>query len=132
MNKCQSEFEFEKVSVEDENEAREKARKRKLGNIKFIGELFRRKLLPEKIIHDCIKSLIDTIREKIKTNEVVLYESSSEVLCKLMTTVGKFIDNEKGKQYVEQYFAALKKFQGNSVAFKPRIRFMFQVCPKFF
>lgn len=111
----------------DPSEVKEKGRKRKLGNVVFIGELFKRKLLPEKIIHDCIKSLIEITREKSKSNEINACESNAEILCKLISSVGKLIDTEKGKQFIEQYFSAFRKFQANTAVFKPRIKFMFQV-----
>ncbi len=35
-----------------------KARRRMLGNIQFIGELFKEKMLTEKIMHECIVKLL--------------------------------------------------------------------------
>uniref|UniRef100_A0A8C5H1U1 Eukaryotic translation initiation factor 4 gamma 1-like n=1 Tax=Gouania willdenowi TaxID=441366 RepID=A0A8C5H1U1_GOUWI len=84
LNRCQKEFEkdkdddeiFEKkqkeldaASGEEEKqrlreeleEAKDKARRRSLGNIKFIGELFKLKMLTEVIMHDCIVKLLSTI-----------------------------------------------------------------------
>jgi hypothetical protein len=64
FSQCQREFEASKIDIQpsatqsaEETEAlRSKAKSRKLGNIKFIGELFKRKMLSEKIIHfNCIQ-----------------------------------------------------------------------------
>lgn len=37
--------------------ATEKRKRRKLGNVKFIGELFKATLISERIIHECIKGM---------------------------------------------------------------------------
>ena len=37
------------------------ARKRSLGNIRFIGFLFVQKLLSEKIMHTCIQQLLQSV-----------------------------------------------------------------------
>uniref|UniRef100_A0A673JFE8 Eukaryotic translation initiation factor 4 gamma 1-like n=1 Tax=Sinocyclocheilus rhinocerous TaxID=307959 RepID=A0A673JFE8_9TELE len=81
LNRCQKEFEkdqdddeiFEQkqkeldAAAEEEErqrlkeeleEAKNKARRRSLGNIKFIGELFKLKMLTEPIMHDCIVKLL--------------------------------------------------------------------------
>ncbi len=39
-----------------------KARRRMLGNIQFIGELFKEKMLTEKIMHECIVKLLGNVR----------------------------------------------------------------------
>lgn len=67
-------------------EARDKARRRSLGNIKFIGELFKLKMLTEPIMHDCVVKLL-------KNHD----EESLECLCRLLSTIGKDLDFEKAK-----------------------------------
>lgn len=57
LNKCQTEFEGpppvpEGLSPEEKAEHEKKLKARQLGNIKFIGELFKRKMLTEKIMHE--------------------------------------------------------------------------------
>ncbi|NXJ72070.1 IF4G1 factor, partial [Rostratula benghalensis] len=77
----------EKARMKDElEEARDKARRRSLGNIKFIGELFKLKMLTEAIMHDCVVKLL-------KNHD----EESLECLCRLLTTIGKDLDFEKAK-----------------------------------
>lgn len=67
-------------------EARDQARRRSLGNIKFIGELFKLKMLTEPIMHDCVVKLL-------KNHD----EESLECLCRLLSTIGKDLDFEKAK-----------------------------------
>lgn len=72
--------------IEELQEAVDSARRRSLGNIKFIGELFKLKMLTEVIMHDCIVKLL-------KNHD----EESLECLCRLLSTIGKDLDFEKAK-----------------------------------
>lgn len=71
---------------EELEDAKDKARRRSIGNIKFIGELFKLKMLTEAIMHDCVVKLL-------KNHD----EESLECLCRLLTTIGKDLDFEKAK-----------------------------------
>ena len=53
---------------------------------RFIGELFKLKMLTEGIMHDCLLKLL-------RSND----EDSLECLCRLVTTVGKELDHAKAK-----------------------------------
>ncbi|XP_028974972.2 eukaryotic translation initiation factor 4 gamma 1a isoform X4 [Esox lucius] len=136
LNRCQKEFEkdqdddviFEAKQKEmeaakeeekaglkaDLEEARDKARRRSLGNIKFIGELFKLKMLTEAIMHDCIVKLL-------KNHD----EESLECLCRLLSTIGKDLDFEKAKPRMDQYFAQMDKIIKEKKT-SSRIRFMLQ------
>ncbi|XP_004713491.1 eukaryotic translation initiation factor 4 gamma 1 isoform X3 [Echinops telfairi] len=137
LNRCQKEFEkdkdddevFEKKQKEmDEaataeergrlkeelEEARDIARRRSLGNIKFIGELFKLKMLTEAIMHDCVVKLL-------KNHD----EESLECLCRLLTTIGKDLDFEKAKPRMDQYFNQMEKIIKEKKT-SSRIRFMLQ------
>ncbi|XP_070399456.1 eukaryotic translation initiation factor 4 gamma 1 isoform X6 [Nothobranchius furzeri] len=137
LNRCQKEFEkdkdddeiFEKkqkeleaASVEEEKqrlveelaEAKDKARRRSMGNIKFIGELFKLKMLTEVIMHDCILKLL-------KNHD----EESLECLCRLLSTIGKDLDFEKAKPRMDQYFNQMEKIIKERKT-SSRIRFMLQ------
>uniref|UniRef100_A0A8D2AJD8 Eukaryotic translation initiation factor 4 gamma 1 n=1 Tax=Sus scrofa TaxID=9823 RepID=A0A8D2AJD8_PIG len=137
LNRCQKEFEkdkdddevFEKKQKEmDEaataeergrlkeelEEARDTARRRSLGNIKFIGELFKLKMLTEAIMHDCVVKLL-------KNHD----EESLECLCRLLTTIGKDLDFEKAKPRMDQYFNQMEKIIKEKKT-SSRIRFMLQ------
>ncbi|KAL0973365.1 hypothetical protein UPYG_G00202500 [Umbra pygmaea] len=137
LNRCQKEFEkdkdddviFEKKQIEldaaateEEKErlkaeledAKDKARRRSLGNIKFIGELFKLKMLTEAIMHDCIVKLL-------KNHD----DESLECLCRLLSTIGKDLDFEKAKPRMDQYFAQMDKIVKEKKT-SSRIRFMLQ------
>ena len=57
-----------------------------MGNMRFIGELYKLRILTENIMHECILKLL-----KAKDDE------SLECLCNLMATIGKDLDHEKAK-----------------------------------
>ncbi|XP_029971528.1 eukaryotic translation initiation factor 4 gamma 1a isoform X2 [Salarias fasciatus] len=105
--------ERERLRVELE-EARDKARRRSLGNIKFIGELFKLKMLTEAIMHDCVVKLL-------KNHD----EESLECLCRLLSTIGKDLDFEKAKPRMDQYFNQMDKIIKERKT-SSRIRFMLQ------
>lgn len=67
-------------------QAKHKACEHSLGTVRFIGELFKLKMVTEAIIHSCLVKLIK--------NEHGL---SLECLCKLLSTVGKDLDTEAGR-----------------------------------
>ena len=69
----------EKKNISLEYEAQEmKLRRRSLGNIRFIGELYKIRMLNGKIMHECIRKLLNLTDEE-----------SLECLCRLVTTVGQ-------------------------------------------
>ncbi|CAB1443271.1 unnamed protein product, partial [Pleuronectes platessa] len=80
---CQREVEKDKVELQ---EAKYITRWRSTGNIKFIGELFKVKMLNEPIIHDCLVKLLTNYDEV-----------SLECLCRLLTTIGKDLDSDEAK-----------------------------------
>jgi translation initiation factor 4G len=106
LNKCQEEFERadrynemnESLDAAAKANKTRRVRNRMLGNIKFIGELFALKILNEKIMHDCVKRLLE-IKE----------EDTIECLCTLMATIGKLLDREKARHYMDYYFDQMKQ-----------------------
>ena len=126
VTSCQKEFErdymegFDKTKYETEYaaatndedrkqlklkfEAQErKARRRSLGNIRFIGELYNLKMLTDRIMHEIINKLIHQVDEE-----------SLECLCWLFNTIGKTLEqatnaklsapaNDDGKKNVSCY-----------------------------
>ncbi|KAM7445324.1 regulation of mRNA cap binding [Porites harrisoni] len=138
LSRCQKEFEKEKSDekriheklehlskeglTEEELEAKKKelqneehlAKRRTLGNIRFIGELFKLKMLTESIMHDCVVKLL-------KSND----EASFECLCKLLFTIGKDLDHAKAKPRVDQYFTQINKIIQARIT-SSRVRFMMQ------
>ncbi|XP_013390980.1 eukaryotic translation initiation factor 4 gamma 1 isoform X3 [Lingula anatina] len=141
LNKCQREFEqnnedetenetekqkklkeLEEADTEEKkkliqmqiDEKEMKARRRSLGNIKFIGELFKLEMLTEAIMHNCLFKLL-------KAGD----EESIECLCRLMSTVGKLIDHPKAKPKVDQYFNRMNQIVQQRKT-SSRVRFMLQ------
>ncbi|KAM4693285.1 eukaryotic translation initiation factor 4 gamma 1 isoform 2-T3 [Discoglossus pictus] len=137
LNRCQKEFEKDKdddevferkqkemdaaATPEEKTrlsealvEARDIARRRSLGNIKFIGELFKLKMLTEAIMHDCVVKLL-------KNHD----EESLECLCRLLSTIGKDLDFERAKPRMDQYFNQMDKIIKERKT-SSRIRFMLQ------
>uniref|UniRef100_A0AAY4EB52 Eukaryotic translation initiation factor 4 gamma 3-like n=1 Tax=Denticeps clupeoides TaxID=299321 RepID=A0AAY4EB52_9TELE len=137
LNRCQKEFEKDKLDddvfekkqreleaatsaterdrlQEELEEAKDKARRRSIGNIRFIGELFKLKMLTEAIMHDCVVKLL-------KNHD----EESLECLCRLLTTIGKDLDFEKAKPRMDQYFNQMDKIVKERKT-SSRIRFMLQ------
>ncbi|ONI22285.1 hypothetical protein PRUPE_2G118700 [Prunus persica] len=131
LNKCQEEFERGereqeeankadeegevKQSEEEREEKRIKARRRMLGNIRLIGELYKKKMLTERIMHECIKKLLG--------QQLTPDEEDIEALCKLMSTIGEMIDHPKAKEHIDAYFDRMKSLS-NNVKLSSRVRFM--------
>lgn len=105
----------------DEEEEKSKAKHHVLGNIKFIGELYRLDLLPESILHKCIKQLI-----KSKTRNDSDLSKDLECLCQILTTCGRKLDHEKAKYLMNQYFKRMQYLYDKKSFLPPRIRFMLQ------
>ena len=110
LTKCQAEFERDKKDDEEHDQKQKavdeaatpeekkqleeelvvfttKARKRSLGNIRFIGELFKLSMLSETIMHECIVRLLKSTSD----------EESLECFARLITTTGKELDSPKAK-----------------------------------
>ncbi|CAL0329515.1 unnamed protein product [Lupinus luteus] len=130
LNKCQEEFERGekeqeeankvdegevKQSDEEREERRVKARRRMLGNIRLIGELYKKRMLTERIMHECIKKLLGQYQDPD--------EEDIEALCKLMSTIGEMIDHPKAKVHMDAYFDRMKVFS-NNMNLSSRVRFM--------
>lgn len=75
---------------DDEDERRRMAKRKMLGNIKFIGELGKLEMLSENILHLCIKQLL--VKRKGEDNSEDL-----ECLCQIMRTCGRILDTDKGE-----------------------------------
>ncbi|XP_057450984.1 eukaryotic translation initiation factor 4G-like isoform X2 [Lotus japonicus] len=130
LNKCQEEFErgereqeeankVEEDGIKQSDEEREakrvKARRRMLGNIRLIGELYKKRMLTERIMHECIKKLLGQYQDPD--------EEDVEALCKLMSTIGEMIDHPKAKEHMDAYFERMKIFS-NNINLSSRVRFM--------
>ncbi|XP_046742564.1 eukaryotic translation initiation factor 4 gamma 3-like isoform X8 [Diprion similis] len=97
----------------DEEERR--IRVKSVGNIRFIGELFKQGMLTTNIMHRCIRHLLSQIDEE-----------NLECLCKLLSTIGK--DLESKSQNLSDYFKQMLDIVNRKSAGKvsSRVRFMLQ------
>uniref|UniRef100_A0A7N0UPI3 Eukaryotic translation initiation factor 4G n=1 Tax=Kalanchoe fedtschenkoi TaxID=63787 RepID=A0A7N0UPI3_KALFE len=130
LNKCQEEFERGEREQEEANrsedsemtqtkeereERRVQARGRMLGNIRLIGELFKKKMLTEKIMHECIRKLLGQHQNPD--------EEDIEALCKLMSTIGEMIDHPVAKPHMDAYFDRMDMLSVD-MNLSSRVRFM--------
>jgi translation initiation factor 4G len=114
----------------DEREAKEtdmdefvlKLKLRKLGNIRFVGELYKQGLITTKIMHKCIQHLMaeHDADEKCVAWKQCPDEQDLELLCKFLQTIGSTLE-AKG-QSLDSYFAQLEILSGVK-ALDSRIRF---------
>jgi len=121
LNKCQHEFEQESTlsEVEDDIE-RGKIKRRMLGNIKFIGELYLKRMLMDKIMFFCIANLVTPDPPD---------EEDIEALCNLIQTIGAALENSsaKAKPQLDSCFAQLKRIkEAKPPLLQSRYRFMIQ------
>jgi translation initiation factor 4G len=121
LNRCQEEFERgwkldlpdkpagergeekteEAVMLSDEYYIAAAAKRRGLGLIQFIGELYKLGMLTERIMHECVKKLVDYTG--------VPDEAEIESLTKLLKTIGGNLDStEKGRPMMDVYFTRIK------------------------
>jgi len=101
LNQCQAEFERENnqdpeevakmTDVEREKNVRS-MKKRMLGTIRLIGELYKRKMLSSTIMTSCVFILFGDVKNP--------QEENVEALCKLFTTVGKILEQDKSNKKV--------------------------------
>lgn len=120
LSRCQNEFEKNKVDesareiklkeIEEctdpekkkelqfilEEEER-KIRVKSVGNVRFIGELFKQGMLTTNIMMQCLQMLLQSIEEE-----------SLECLCKLLTTIGRDLEKNK-KQDLKPTFVKMQE-----------------------
>ena len=119
LNRCQEEFERgwktqlpdpkegatqkpgEAVMLSDEYYIAAAAKRRGLGLVQFIGELYKLGMLTERIMHECVRKLVDY--------SGVPDEAEVESLSKLLRTIGGNLDaSEKGKLLMDAYFQRIQ------------------------
>ncbi|KAF4441501.1 translation initiation factor 4G [Fusarium austroafricanum] len=123
LNRCQEEFERgwtvnlpEKPEEEDESAGKKTgeaallsdeyyaaaaAKRRGLGLVQFIGELYKLGMLTERIMHECVHKLVDY--------KGVPDEAEVESLSKLLRTIGGNLDStEKGRPMMDAYFQRIQ------------------------
>ncbi|KAG1718157.1 armadillo-type protein [Suillus lakei] len=127
LNRCQEDFErgwcaregtaANDTTGSDEYYAAQKVKRQGLGLITFIGELFKVRMLTERIMHECVKKLLGNV-ENTEEEEI-------ESLCQLLKTVGQLLDTPKACAHMDVYFARMKELAG-SLNISTRMQFMLQ------
>lgn len=129
ISKCEDEFERRRKATEDfeskneltDEEYEQKAivKQKMLGNIKFICELGKKRLLQEEILHECIRGLLSKKKERPIQDQA----QDLECLCQIMRTIGSLLDVQASKNLMNQYFERIDLFS-KKPELPPRIRFM--------
>jgi hypothetical protein len=138
LNRCQQEFErpsqgkcaeWQQLSEEDRFIHQTKEKRRMLGNVDFVGQLFLHGLLAEKTLHHCFKLLLENHYAKFdsfsKKGAPPPQDSDFDQLesfCKLLTTVGRTVDRPQAKQFMDSYFSYLQQIMGQPTII-PRMKF---------
>jgi hypothetical protein len=123
-----------KEKEEELNFRKIKIKKQMLGNIKFIGQLYKKGLLKEKIMRSCIGTLLKleedkTIRSKNPEykdhGDTDLDEDDHEALGNMFATIGKTIDTPQAKEFMTVCFTKMRKFSDDK-KLSSRVRFMYK------
>ena len=117
LNRCQEEFERgwrlelgdkpegeteEAKMLSDEYYKEAAAKRRGLGLVRFIGELYKLGMLTERIMHECVKKLVDY--------EGVPDEAEVESLTNLLRTIGQPLDSTmNGPKMMDAYFMKISE-----------------------
>jgi translation initiation factor 4G len=130
LNRCQEEFERgwevnlpeapeegkEATMLSDEYYIAAAAKRKGLGLIQFIGELYKLGMLTLRIMHECVLKLLDF--------EGLPDESAIESLVKLLRTVGATMESaEAGPKMINMYFERVEKVM-NMEGLNSRLQFM--------
>lgn len=132
LAKCRVEFESRTAAQEAfdsrdgsltdaEEEQRQSAKRKMLGNIKFIGELGKLGMLQSAILHMCIQQLL----ERKRRGGLREMAEDLECLCQIMRTCGRILDTDKAKPLMDQYFDRMAAYAINQELLS-RNRFMLQ------
>ncbi|XP_071572693.1 eukaryotic translation initiation factor 4 gamma isoform X3 [Temnothorax nylanderi] len=116
IDECNDPEKKKELQLALEEEER-RIRIKSVGNIRFIGELYRQQILTTKIMHRCIRHLLEQ-------ND----EDNLECLCKLLTTIGKDLELKGPAEEMQDYFSRMQELvarKGHS-KISSRIRFMLQ------
>mmetsp|Transcript_15585 Transcript_15585/g.20512 ORF Transcript_15585/g.20512 Transcript_15585/m.20512 type:complete len:1158 (-) Transcript_15585:483-3956(-) len=152
LNQCQKEFEqedkyaqlekeekglHEKLKTETVTEEQNKiklelaeveykksrTKQRILGNINFIGELFKKGIITTRVMVSCITHL--TGQQSADGEENVPDEENVECLCKLLTTMGKDLEGKKDQaNFLDHVFQVLHSYSEDKKHYDARHRFM--------
>jgi len=100
-----TEFALKEVEITDEQG---KLKRRMLGNIRFVGELYKQQLLSTKVMNDCIRDLLGSPEAGWKEMKD---EQDIELLCKLLTTVGQTFEEKSNTAQSAQFNEYFSRMQ---------------------
>jgi len=113
--------------MSDEYYIAQKAKRRGLGLVRFIGELYKLNMLTARIMRECVQKLLSNVTDP--------EEEDMEALVRLLTTVGKQLEDDnpskteqglqKSRGLMSVYFERLILIRDNK-AVPSRIQFMVQ------
>jgi len=160
LNKCEDEFKKQDIYVDWKKEKKEyeeskskmtpaeraekeeelkfrrvKIKKQMLGNIKFIGQLYKKGLLKEKIMRFCIGSLLklEELAETKSKNpeykdngEMDMDEEDHEAICSMFTTIGATIDKPPAADFMKVCFTKIHQLSQDHKNLPARSRFMYK------
>lgn len=123
-----------KEKASDLNFRRIKIKKQMLGNIKFIGQLFKKGLLKEKIMRYCIASLmkLELLKDSKGKNpeykdsgDSDMDEEDHEAICSMFATVGQTLELPHAVAFMKVCFGKIKLLSDNE-GLPSRSRFMYK------
>lgn len=129
LKRCEQEFleapsreGFDQLSPEDLAEKELIIKRGILGHIRFVGELFKLRMIKSRIMHQCVANLFGDTENPD--------EESLECLTNLLATIGQVFEmNASGESElagIAQYYAVIKALSSDSARLSTRIRFMLQ------
>ncbi|KAF1319728.1 Eukaryotic translation initiation factor, partial [Globisporangium splendens] len=129
LKRCEQEFletpsreGFELLSEEELAEKELIIKRGVLGHIRFVGELFKLRMIKSRIMHQCVANLFGDTENPD--------EESLECLTKLLTTIGQVfemnVSGEAELAAIVQYYAVIEALSKDSARLSTRIRFMLQ------
>ena len=122
----------DKMDKEDREEAVFKFRKRLFGNVKFIGELFLKRMLGRNIVLQVLNELLEEEKRAAESGEersAAGLSISVEGVCIMLNAVGKRLDKksskgEKAKGMVMEFEEIAEKLDEMKARVESRIRFL--------
>ena len=158
LNKCEDEFKKQDIYVDWKREKsayeetksslteaaraekeeeldfrRIKIKKQMIGNIKFIGQLYKKNLLKQKIMRFCIASLLKLEPDDANSKTPVYHDAGDgdmddedhEAICNLLGTIGSTIDTPAAASFIDVCFTKIKRLS-TSKDLPSRSRFMYK------
>jgi translation initiation factor 4G len=154
LNKCEEEFNKQDIYVDWKKEKQEyeeskasmtdaeraekeeeldfrriRIKKQMLGNIKFIGQLFKKNMLKERIMRYCIATLLKLDEPEkgkyVDKGNADMDEEDHEAICSMFGTIGATIDKPASADFMKVCFDKIQKLSTDS-ALPSRSRFMYK------